>query len=228
LSFYLKLVKKMSPLRILICTTGKDVEIKGDWPPDRTVFSAMRVHTFDKLVTLVDRNEASCVTIAKLKEFYTNRPDRLEIITLDVSDFFSCYHAIQDVLERYKAHNVTINISGGKKMLAVSSVMCAFNNGIPICHYEATKLTRLPVIRGFSVIERFSKEQQAIIGALNGEMTLNALVKKMAKVKITEEKVKDELLGLRKMEMVSSKVVKKKLKVKLTNGGIYLSKILPK
>jgi len=215
-------------MKVLICTTGKDTEGIGDWPADRTVFSAIRLHTFDKMVALVDRREAECKTVRKLKEFYKDRPGKLEIREMDVSDFFRCYNAVQEVLNAYNGHEVSFDISGGMKMLSVACVMNAFNHGVPICHYEAGIKTSLPVIRGFSIFERFTAQQLWIVGALKGEMTLNALSKALAKVPVPEEAIKDDLIRLKKMAMVKTRMKKGKMTVFLSDEGITLSKIMPK
>jgi hypothetical protein len=106
--------------------------------------------------------------------------------------------------------------------------MNAFNHGVPICHYEAGIKTSLPVIRGFSIFERFTAQQLRIVGALKGEMTLNALSKALAKVPVPEEAIKDDLIRLKKMEMVKTQVKKGKMTVFLTDEGITLSKIMPR
>jgi len=217
-------------MKVLICTTGKDTEGIGDWPADRTVFSAIRLHTFDKMVALVDRHEAECKTVRKLREFYEDRPGKLEIREMDVSDFFRCYNAVQEVLNAYNGHEVSFDISGGMKMLSVACVMNAFNHGVPICHYEAGIKTSLPVIRGFSIFEAYTKDQLRIVSAIRGEMTLASLIKVFAKEGLDEEAVKDGLCNLKKPDVgiITSWSERGKTKITLTEKGVYLKELLPK
>jgi len=216
--------------KVLICTVGHDVENKTDWPADRTVFSALRNHQFDRLVALVSRKDLDCVTVAKLKGFFKERPGKLEIVAIDTSDFFVAYQAIQRVLGANAPHMLCIDISGGEKVLAATAVFCAFNNGIAVFHNEAETFTRLPIIRGFSVFVAYTDDQQRIVSAIKGKMTLQALYKMMAREGMDEEAVKDGLCYLKKKDVgiVESWSEKGRTKVVLTEKGLVLKKLLPK
>ncbi|OGS44007.1 MAG: hypothetical protein A3K76_00865 [Euryarchaeota archaeon RBG_13_57_23] len=147
---------------------------------------AMRRLPYDKLVILgteLDTGSASLSTVKKLEEMAGHE---VEVDELDEEDFLTLVDEVSAVLSKYSLdpktnsrNSITLNISGGSKLLGDASLFAAFRMGIETYHCE-NRVTKLPVIRGVTARDRFTPMQLDLIAAIGrGQVIYEDLVRLM-------------------------------------------------
>lgn len=147
---------------------------------------AMRKLPYDKLVILgtdLNNGSDSLSTVKRLEEMAGHD---VEVDELDDEDFLSLVDEVSAVLTKHlldhktnTRNTVSLNISGGSKLLGDASLFAAFRMGIETYHCE-NRVTKLPVIRGATARDRFTPMQLGLIRAVgSGQIAYEDLVKKM-------------------------------------------------
>jgi hypothetical protein len=184
------------------------------------VFNACRIHSYDKLILVMEQDAVGGAEHMNIREFEETNPNPLEILPVDALDFFDCYKAVERVLNDHKKDEVILNISGGTKLLSMASILCAFNHGMPAYHYEVERLTRLPVLKNFSIKERISSGPQVqILLEVRDGITLKALEKRATSKGISSDKLERGLMALKNRDIIRTKLEKGRTKLFLTDHG---------
>ena len=165
-------------MKILISTFGGSDYTK--------VISAMRSLPYERLVLVGDPSVEGSDGLNLLKRLEEASGHDLEFEPIDTSDFMEAVDETSDVLANHAKDRITgapnqvvLNISGGSKILGDAALFSAFRLGVEAFHCDE-RITRLPVLRGATVFDRFTSSQTKYLmsiedGGMLFEVLLEAL-----------------------------------------------------
>jgi DNA-binding transcriptional ArsR family regulator len=203
-------------LRVLVSTFGV-----GDLDK---VLLAMKHLPYDRLVLMGDRHVEESDDFSKIRdlEAMTNHGVTVEIV--DDDGFMELVNSVSEVLQRHArdpgtgARNaLSLNISGGRKLLGDAALFAAFRSGVGAYHCDG-KLVRLPVVQGATAIDRFTPLQAKFIASIGEDwVALGKVMERMQAVgKSATERVIREL---RKAGLLRSEVRSGEVRLSLTDQG---------
>jgi len=185
---------------------------------------AMRQLPYDKLVVLAhssDMGSPSLSTVRSLEEMAGHAADFEE---LDENDFLTLVDEISSILSKHsldqatnKRNIVSLNMSGGSKILGDAALFAAFRLGIETYHCE-NRVTKLPVIRGATAKDRFTPMQIDLIKSMGRKhLAYEELTKSMepASKQATDRLIRE----LKRQGILSSESRSAKIFVFLTEAG---------
>lgn len=199
-------------MKVLITTFGRD---------KAKLNVARRDIGYEKLVIITDNPELEA--IKKIKEMEAITGTEVEVIKVESYNFMECFNKIGEVIDKYKAHDIRFNTSGGPKILSAAALLICFNKGVQAYHAEE-KTYKLPVIRGAKFEEKLSKDERKILRTLgNGkkEVVAENIWKKTG---ISRGKFDAMLMKMRDKGIVMLRSSSGKTNVLLTAIGEYLKK----
>jgi hypothetical protein len=203
-------------LRILISTFRE-----GD---TEKLTLAMRQLPYDKLVLLDTEQSGDSSTLATVRRLEEMAGHDVEVEELDDQDFLTLVEQVCKVFSRLAVdaatntrNSVTLNISGGSKLLGDAALFAAFRMGVETYHCE-NKVTRLPVIKGANTKDRFTPMQLRLIAAIGkGQVVYEDLVRLMgpASKQATDRIIRE----LKRQRVLVSELRSNKIFVFLSDTG---------
>ena len=196
-------------MKILITTFGRD---------EAKLNVARRDIGYEKLVIITDNPELEA--IKEIKEMEAITGTDLEVIKVDSYNFMECFNRIGEVIDKYRAHDIRFNTSGGPKILSAAALLMCFNKGVQAYHSEE-KTYKLPVIIGARFEEKINKEELKILKSL-GNKKEEETGKIRKKTGLAPGKFDALMQNMSKKGIVETKLDAGKMRVALTALGVYL------
>lgn len=203
----------MSSIRVLLTTFGFD---------ERKIIAMMRMLAYDKLIVLTGRDSLRKKGYKCLSEIESVSPYDMETVVVDVFDFMDCLRKVNEVISMYNVqkNEVTLNISGGTKVLSDAALLAGFQNGVRTVHCEETPI-ELPVIRGFKVREMFTPMQKKVLLAINGPIENEKLEEKLTDEGNPLASVRKAIRELKRLDILGVNVVEKRILLFLKESQEY-------
>lgn len=210
-------------MKILATTFSEGDHIK--------VLEAMRRLPYERLVLIGDKCMAESESCKKIRAFEELSGHEAEIELVEGQNFMELVDEVSSILEKHSKDaesgdrtDLVVNISGGSKLLGDAALFAAFSLGVEACHCDQ-KLTRLPIIKGATAIDRFTPTQIRFIGLLGDELLpLDEIASQLdAQSRQAAERVMREL---RKLGLLKTEVRGGKIHVALSDSGGEVSRAL--
>jgi len=203
-------------LRVLVSTFGV-----GDLDK---VLLAMRRLPYERLVLMGDKDIEESSDFNKIREMEAMTGHDVAAEIVDDDGFMELVEGVSEVLQRHARdpsegtrNTVSLNISGGDKLLGDAALFAAFRSGVDAYHCDG-KLVRLPVVHGATAVDRFTPLQARFIDTIGEErVALGKVIERMRPVgKSATERVIREL---RKAGLLGSEVRSGEVLLSLTDEG---------
>ena len=205
-------------MKVLISTYGFD---------ERKVVSAMSKLAYDKLVLVVGDDVLKTQGYLRLKKMESLGPGKMETVTVDVHDFRDCLDKVNRAIRKWNVeeNKVVLNISGGTVILADAALLAGYHNGVEIYHVDE-KVTKLPVIKGMKVSDRFTERQTLLIKALEADDTVPRLAERLKSAGIDEQAVRREIRMLSKEGVIGQRLEKGQIRLGFNEGQEWFKRFL--
>lgn len=136
------------------------------------VLQAMRSLPYDRLVLIGMSGIEGCEDLGRIQQLEDMAGHQVDVAVAEESDFMGIVSQVAEVLAKRMnvrhgpgRDSVVLNISGGSKLLGDAALLVAFELGLEAYHING-RVTRLPVIRGATTRDRFSKNQARMVEAI--------------------------------------------------------------
>lgn len=205
-------------MKVLISTYGFD---------ERKVVAAMSKLAYDKLVLVVGDDVLETQGYLRLKKMESLGPSKMETVTVDVHDFRDCLDKVNRAIRKWdvEENKVVLNISGGTVILADAALLAGYHNGVEIYHVDE-KVTKLPVIKGMKVSDRFTEPQTLLIKALEADDTIPSLVERLKSTGIDEQAVRREIGMLSNKGVIGQRLEKGQIRLDFNEGQEWFKRFL--
>jgi len=205
-------------LKVLISTYGFD---------ERKVVAAMSKLAYDKLVLVAGDDVLETQGYLRLKKMESLGPSKMETVTVDVHDFRDCLDKVDRAIRKWdvEENKVVLNISGGTVILADAALLAGYHNGIEIYHVDE-KVTKLPVIKGMKVSDRFTERQTLLIKALEADDTIPKLAERLKNTGIDEQAVRREIRMLSNEGVIAQRLEKGQIRLDFNEGQEWFKRFL--
>lgn len=205
-------------MKVLISTYGFD---------ERKVVAAMAKLAYDKLVLVAGDDVLETQGYLRLKKMESLGPSKMETVTVDVHDFRDCLDKVDRAIRKWdvEENSVVLNISGGTVILADAALLAGYHNGIEIYHVDE-KVTKLPVIKGMKVSDRFTERQTLLIKALEADDTIPKLAERLKSTGIDEQAVRREIRMLSNEGVIGQRLEKGQIRLDFNEGQEWFKRFL--
>ena len=205
-------------MRVLISTYGFD---------ERKVVAAMSKLAYDKLVLVVGDDVLDTHGYLRLKKMEGLGPSKMETVTVDVHDFWDCLDKVDRAIRKWdvEENGVVLNISGGTVILADAALLAGYHNGVEIYHVDE-KVTKLPVIKGMKVSDRFTERQTLLIRALEADDTIPRLANRLKSTGMDEQAVRREIRMLSNEGVIGQRLEKGLIRLAFNEGQEWFKRFL--
>ncbi|MEE8182779.1 MAG: DUF6293 family protein [Thermoplasmata archaeon] len=205
-------------MKVLISTYGFD---------ERKVVAAMSKLAYDKLVLVAGDDVLETQGYLRLKKMESLGPSKMETVTVDVHDFRDCLDKVDRAIRKWdvEENSVVLNISGGTVILADAALLAGYHNGIEIYHVDE-KVTKLPVIKGMKVSDRFTERQALLIKALEADDTIPKLAERLKNTGIDEQAVRREIRMLSNEGVIAQRLEKGQIRLDFNEGQEWFKRFL--
>lgn len=205
-------------MKVLISTYGFD---------ERKVVAAMSKLAYDKLVLVVGDDVLETQGYLRLKKMESLGPSKMETVTVDVHDFRDCLDKVDRAIRKWdvEENKVVLNISGGTVILADAALLAGYHNGVEIYHVDE-KVTKLPVIKGMKVSDRFTEPQTLLIKALEADDTIPRLAERLKSTGIDEQAVRREIRMLSNKGVIGQRLEKGQIRLGFKEGQEWFKRFL--
>jgi DNA-binding transcriptional ArsR family regulator len=196
--------------RVLLTTFGFE---------ERKVLQAMRDLPYDRLLLVLGPATLERRGFRRLCDL----EPRLETLLVDPFRFEACYRALAETIDALRAgrHRVTVNVSGGTKVLADAALLVGFHKGVPTYHCEGETI-RLPVLHGVRVASYLSAKQRRTFAAIDGTTPLSALVHRLTARDMSESSVRQAVQDLRRLGLLDAAVKGGRVILRPSDQGVLL------
>lgn len=109
-------------------------------------------------------------------------------------DLLACLERIEALLQTLEKEDVRVAVDGGTRTMTAAAFLACLSRGVAPWFFEHTSTT-LPVLRALPIGARFSESEAALLGALDGRSTYEALAQRSG---LALAEVKTVCLNLRK------------------------------
>ena len=210
-------------MRVLVSTFGGDDYAR--------VLSAMKALPYEKLVLVGEASAQATDGFRRLSHLEEMSGHDLDFEPVDTTGFMETVEEICDVLVRCskdsesgRSNLVTLNISGGSKLLGDAALFSAFRIGTEAYHCDE-RVTKLPVLEGASAVDRFTSSQVRFIMSIEGGgMLFDELLQTQGPS--TRQAEERTLRILRKEGLVEAELRSGKVHVTLTAEGCEVARSL--
>lgn len=212
-------------MKVLASTFGE-----GD---HNKVLDAMRRLPYERLVLIGERGLADSSSFRRIRDFEGLSGHDVDVEAVETDDFMELVNEISAVLQKHARNPSTgernalvLNISGGSKLLGDAALIAAFRLGIEACHCDH-QMTKLPVIRGATALDRFTPAQIRFISLLGGDfIQLDDIVVQFGAP--SKQAVERVMRDLRKLDLLKTEVRNGRVGVALSRAGEEVSRALGK
>ena len=205
-------------MKVLISTYGFN---------ERKVVAAMSKLAYDKLVLVAGDDVLETQGYLRLKKMESLGPSKMETVTVDVHDFRDCLDKVDRAIRKWdvEENKVVLNISGGTVILADAALLAGYHNGVEIYHVDE-KVTKLPVIKGMKVGDRFTERQTLLIKALEADDTIPRLAERLKSTGIDEQAVRREIRTLSNEGVIGQRLEKGQIRLGFNEGQEWFKRFL--
>ncbi len=205
-------------MKVLISTYGFD---------ERKVVAAMSKLAYDKLLLVAGDDVLETQGYLRLKKMESLGPSKMETVTVDVHDFRDCLDKVNRAIRKWNVeeNKVVLNISGGTVILADAALLAGYHNGVEIYHVDE-KVTKLPVIKGMKVSDRFTERQALLIKALEADDTIPKLAERLKNTGIDEQAVRREIRMLSNKGVIGQRLEKGQIRLGFNEGQEWFKRFL--
>jgi biotin operon repressor len=200
-------------VRILVSTFGPD--------DSGAVIQAMRLLSYDRLVLIGDEGIGELPELDKIRRLEEISGHALSVEELEDDGFIGLVNSISEVIERHARggrDSVTLNISGGSKLMGDAAILAAFRHGVET-YLCGPRLVRLPVLKGVTAKDRFTASQLQMIKVIgDGTVSLDELVSRMGPS--SRQAVERTLRELKNQGLFSIAVSAAKVLISLSETGL--------
>ncbi len=200
-------------MRVLVSTFGPD-------DADR-VLQAMRQFPYGKLVLIGDDRVRESDAFTRINNLEEMAGHSIDFETVDQDDFMALVDGVAEILSKLGdsgKNNVVLNISGGSKLLGDAALLAAFRIGVETFHID-NRITRLPILRGATAMDRFTPSQVRLIEMI-GQQSLafdDLIADMLPSSRQSAERVVREV---RRQGMLVSEVRDGKVRLSLSPTGL--------
>jgi len=208
-------------MKILISTFGPN--------PENTL-AAMRALSYDILVLVLSEEDLQTAGYKLVLKAEESSRGKIDHIFVDKYDFQDCFRRIVDyvvmssgeIRKGKKVENlISINISGGSKIMGDAALLASFQTGIGAYHSEKARTIRFPIIEGVTLRDRLSSSQVTVLREIGKRDTIDDISRKIGP-NLTEETIRKSLRKLRKMGIIETIVTEGRVFAELTDAGIFV------
>jgi len=205
-------------LKVLISTYGFD---------ERKVVAAMSKLAYDKLVLVVGDDVLETQGYLRLKKMESLGPSKMETVAVDVHDFRDCLDKVNQTIRKWdvEENKVVLNISGGTVILADAALLAGYHNGVEIYHVDE-KVTKLPVIKGMKISDRFTEPQTLLIKALEANDTIPSLAERLKSTGIDKQAVRREIRTLSNKGVIGQRLEKGQIRLDFNEGQEWFKRFI--
>jgi len=154
-------------LKVLVSTFG------GDDP--EKVLSAMRHIPYNRLVLVGEKGTERSEGFARLRDLEELAGHTIEVVHVECEDFLELVDSVAEVLVERTSEagtkvtgTVTLNISGGSKILGDAALFAAFRVGVEAYHCDSS-VTKLPVLKGASAKDMFTPAESRFLTSVGSD-----------------------------------------------------------
>ena len=200
-------------MRLLLSTFGP-----GD---AERVLNAMRLLPYDKLVLVGEEGAQESADFLRLERLENMSNKKIEFQPIFDSEFLGMVDTVSDMVARYASNRgdtVSVNISGGAKLLGDAALLAAFRVGVETYHCDGM-LVKLPVIKGVTARDRFTPAQTRLIEAIGAAgIQYSDLV---GKIEGMSKPSLDRIIReVKKAGLMTAQMVDGRLRIVLTPAGV--------
>lgn len=195
------------------------------------ILQAMRSLPYDRLVLIGVPGIEDCEDLKRIRHLEEMAGHEVDCAVTDDGEFIEMVGQVAGELTkrangRHAAgkDSVILNISGGSKLLGDAALLAAFELGIETYHVNG-RVTRLPVIRGATTRDRFTKNQSRMLEAIGqNPVTLDGLARMMEP--IGRQAVDRIIRDLKRERLIGSRGESGKIILWLTPSGLEVLRAL--
>lgn len=210
-------------MRILVSTFGGN--------DDSKVLNAMKSLRYERLVLIGEASVRDTDGFRRLAHLEEMSGNALVFESVDSESFMDTVEEISNVLVRCsrdqetgRSNPIALNISGGSKLLGDAALFSAFRLGIEAYNCD-DRITRLPVLRGATAVDRFTTSQIRFIASLReGGMLFDELIRILEPA--SRQATERTLRLLRKGGLIETEVASGKIRVGLSAEGREVARAL--
>ncbi|HEX9908533.1 MAG TPA: hypothetical protein VGB78_08760 [Thermoplasmata archaeon] len=195
------------------------------------VLLAMRSLPYDQLVIVGQGNSAESKGLETIKELEEMAGHMVIVETLADTEFLPLVDAFTELISTYSTdartrtrNRVTLNISGGSRLLGAASLFAAFRLGVEAYHCDGT-VTKLPIMKDVRPTSVFTEAQTKLLCSLCQDwLTLDEIV---ARAKPPSRQAGERVLReLRKYGLLRAKVEGGRILLALSDAGAEAQRIV--
>jgi len=148
------------------------------------IITAIRELPFERLVLVMGKDALKKPGFIEVKDLCDMANTTLNKVYVDVFNFMDCFKKITSRIEKEQNNDniVSVNASGGTKVLGDAAILGSFHCGVQAYHCE-DDLVELPVFLGVRFEDRFTEDQQNLLKLLSRPRSY--------------EEIRDSTLGIR-------------------------------
>lgn len=189
------------------------------------ILQAMRSLPYDRLLLIGTEDVEGCDDLAKIRRLEEMAGHEVEVSVTNDLDFMGAVDHVTEALancaeprSKGQRNSVMLNISGGTKLLGDAALLAAFRLGVEAYHVDG-RITRLPVIRGATATDRFTKGQRRFLRAVGtGSIPIDQIARKMEPM--SRQAVDRVIRELKRDGLVSAYADSGKVIIALTPSGL--------
>jgi DNA-binding transcriptional ArsR family regulator len=207
-------------VRVLISTFGE-----GD--AEKMVL-AMRSLPYDRLVLVGESGSDRSEDFRRIRDLESMSGHQLDYEELRGENFSERADEFCELILRYArsagtGSEISLNISGGTKLLGDIALLSAFRIGIP-AYYAGERMVRLPVMAGVAAVKRFTPLQARFVKSLREEGSVAEVADRMGG--INSQSVERLMREMKKAGIVDGRLESGKVVISLTSEGVEAAKTL--
>gem|GEM_PF-2790165 len=233
----------MNEPKILISTFGRG-EKASQIDDDRAILKlriARRELPYNRLIVLT--NVPNDAKLKEIKEIDEKAGIKVDIITVDAYDFIECFKKVDETIAsllpidskkgkknpkrkgkeicekspRIYSH-ISVNISGGTKLLATATLIACFNRGIKAYHCDSNGKKEIPLINLYEFMENINRNDCKILQAAKNAIGYEELKKAS---KLSQSTFDKELRKLINCKWIKYEKTNDMIKYKTTEIGLH-------
>ncbi|MHA1877981.1 MAG: HFX_2341 family transcriptional regulator domain-containing protein [Promethearchaeota archaeon] len=204
------------------------------------IFLGVNVYPVDKLILLCSNDDGSRKNSSEIAKVVEEMEIKCEIHEVDAFDLESVVITIMDLHKQHKKDNISINLTGGTKVMASAALLAGYILGVNVYYIQDGNIPRnkgkgvkeltieLPVPK--TSIHELEETQRKILSYIYHE---NGLIERANSalneaLQISKQNISYHLKQLAQKELIVISIDGRNKTVKLTNTGRLFARIFSK
>lgn len=180
--------------RVLLSTFGFD---------ERKVFRAFRAVPHDVLGLVLSSESRRSPGYRRMVDLVGPPKEFL----VQPFDFLQCFETACEAIDSFRGAEVTVNVSGGTKIMADAAVLASFARGAVAVHV-LEEVVRLPFLRGVGLEEAFSRDDLAVLRAIRRSVRVDDLVESLTGEGLGDSRARGSIRRLYELGILDLRVSK--------------------